>query len=155
MEKKFPRLEDPAKQIIIGVQKCLLTLQTKLMKNVLEGNISLNSTKEEKQKETKTQVETTVEELEGYAIVKSILNGSIDTNRVVYRDNTIYFNVILDDNILKTICRLYFNTANKYIAFLKDKKEEKYKLENINEIFNYSDKIKEKIKDIEKNYSKK
>ncbi len=128
---------------------------SKVMKNVLEGNISLNTTKEETKTETKVQVETTIEELEGYAIVKSILNGSIDTTRVVYRDNASYFNVILDDNILKTICRLYFNTANKYIAFLNNKKEEKIKLENINDIFNHSNKIKEKVKEIEQNYSKK
>ena len=88
---------------------------SKVMKTSLD--FSLNKQTDNKEK---NQIVTTVEELEGYAIVKSILNGCIDIERVVYRDNASYFNVILDDNIRKTICRLYFNRAKKYIAFVNE-----------------------------------
>lgn len=85
----------------------------------------------------KNEVITTLEELEGYAIVKSILNGSVDINRVTYRDNASYFNILLDDNIRKTVCRLYFNRAQKYIAFIENNKEVKTPLSCINDIFKF------------------
>lgn len=123
---------------------------SKVMKTSLD--FSLNKQTDNKEK---NQIVTTVEELEGYAIVKSILNGCIDIERVVYRDNASYFNVILDDNIRKTICRLYFNRAKKYIAFVNEKGENKIQINSLNEIFKYSDLIKEKALEIDKEYSKK
>ena len=123
---------------------------SKVMKTSLD--FSLNKQVEDKEK---SQVVTTVEELEGYAIVKSILNGDIDVERVVYRDNASYFNVILDDNIRKTICRLYFNRSKKYIAFVNENGENKIQINSLNEIFKYSNLIKEKVLEIDKEYSKK
>ena len=62
----------------------------------------------------------------------------------------------MDDNINKTICRLYLNKANKYLAFLlpapekgKASKEDKVQINSVNDIFNYSDRIKERIKELE------
>ena len=123
---------------------------SKVMKTSLD--FSLNKQVEDKEK---SQVVTTVEELEGYAIVKSILNGDIAVERVVYRDNASYFNVILDDNIRKTICRLYFNRSKKYIAFVNENGENKIQINSLNEIFKYSNLIKEKVLEIDKEYSKK
>lgn len=125
---------------------------SKTMKNVLDGSVSLTSpkvTEETKLDKKKSQVETTIEELEGFAIVKSILNGHIDLKRVVYRDNTSYFNILLDDNKYKNICRLYFNSSQKYISFLHDNKEEKKPISNIDEIFSFKDEIIAKAKELE------
>lgn len=116
---------------------------------------SLNLSLDEKQEEKKDEIITTQEELEGYAIVKSLLYGVIDVTRVVYRDNRSYFNVILDNNINKTVCRLYFNTAQKYIAFLVDKKEVKTPINGLNDIFAFKEQITEKVNEIEQNYVKK
>lgn len=123
---------------------------SKVMKTSLD--FSLNKQPDNKEK---NQIVTTVEELEGYAIVKSILNGYIDIERVVYRDNASYFNVIMDDNIRKTICRLYFNRTKKYIAFVNENGENKIQINSLNEIFKYSDLIKEKVLEIDKECSKK
>lgn len=112
-------------------------------------------TSKQDEKENKNQVVTTLEELEGYAIVKSILNGNIDLNRVTYRDNASYCNVLLDDNIRKTLCRLYFNRSQKYIAFLEGTKEQKYPIENVNEIYKFGDTLKAKVVEIDKEYAKK
>ena len=50
-------------------------------------NFNLNSKQEEKSaKNPKNEVITTLEELEGLAIIKSLLNGVIDINRITYRD---------------------------------------------------------------------
>ena len=116
---------------------------------------SLNLSLDEKQEDKKDEIITTQEELEGYAIVKSLLYNVIDVTRVVYRDNRSYFNVILDNNINKTVCRLYFNTAQKYIAFLVDKKEVKTPINSLNDIFAFKEQIIEKVNEIEQNYVKK
>ena len=132
---------------------------SKVMKTSLDFNLAVK-TKEQDETDDK-EVVTTLEEIEGYAIVKSILNGVIDITRVTYRDNLSYFNVILDDNILKTICRLYLNKSNKYISFLnnqdgeKRSKEEKILINSVSDIFNFKEKIINKVNEIEINYSKK
>ncbi|MGU3394195.1 type I restriction endonuclease [Priestia sp. D51] len=88
---------------------------------------------------------TTEEEIEGYVFVKLLLKDEIDSNRVHYRDNKSYFNVLLDDSIRKWVCRLGFNTANKYIQ-INDEEKTIYKLNNVNEISLYKDKILEVAK---------
>lgn len=118
---------------------------SKVMKTSLDFSLA---SKNEVKEENKNEVVTTLEELEGYAIIKSILNGIIDVTRITYRDNASYFNVLLDDNIRKTICRLYFNRAQKYIAFLDGTKEIKTPINSINEIFSFSEQIKTKIDEI-------
>lgn len=127
---------------------------SKVMKTSLD--FSLSTKQDDKEvKINKNEIVTTLEELEGLAIVKSLLNGVIDITRVTYRDTVNYFNIILDDNIRKTVCRLYFNSAQKYIAFLEDKKENKFPIENITILFNYKDQIINKVIEIEESYSKK
>lgn len=130
------------------------------MSKVMKTSLDLVHTT--KPEEAKNEIITTPEELEGYAIVKAIMNGEFDINRIYYRDNASYFNILLDDNINKTICRLYLNKATKYIAFLnapaekgKASKEDKVQINSINDLFQYSDRIKTRIKEIETNYSKK
>lgn len=134
---------------------------SKVMKTSLDfGNINKNEEKEDGT-ETKREVITTFEEIEGYAIVKALLNGHVDLERVTYRDNASYFNVILDDNILKTVCRLYLNKAKKYIAFLSAKQdgkgsvEEKVQITSVNDIFAYKNKLVQRLAEIEENYAKK
>lgn len=117
---------------------------SKVMKTSLDFN--LNSKQDEKDK--KNDVVTTLEELEGYAIVKSILNGTVDINRVTYRDNSSYFNILLDDNIRKTVCRLYFNRSQKYIAFLDENKEQKNPIDCVNSIFQFEKQLKERANEI-------
>jgi len=89
------------------------------------------------------EIITTEEELEGYNLVKSILAGAVDPNRVFIRDTFSYCGVIFDDNNRKPICRMYFNTPNKSIGlFDANKKEEKVKVDSVKDICNYSDKLK-------------
>lgn len=117
---------------------------SKVMKTSLDFN--LNSKQDEKDK--KSDVVTTLEELEGYAIIKSMLNGTVDVNRVTYRDNSSYFNILLDDNIRKTVCRLYFNRSQKYIAFLDENKEQKTPIDSVNSIFKFEKQLKERVDEI-------
>lgn len=123
---------------------------SKVMKTSLDFSLGTKT-----ETENKNEIVTTVEELEGYAVVKSILNGVIDISRVTYRDNASYFNVLLDDNIRKTICRLYFNRAQKYIELFNISGDSKLPIQNINEIFSYKEQIINRVIEIDTAYAKK
>lgn len=87
-------------------------------------------------------IHTTEEEIEGYVLIKLILKEEIDPSRVFYRDNKSYFNVLLDDTIRKWVCRLGFNSTNKYIQ-LNDVNRTFIKIDSVNDILNYKEEILE------------
>jgi len=93
---------------------------------------------------------TTQEEIDGYNIILDILMGVLDEKRIAYRDTKSYFGILLDDNNRKPICRLYFNSSNKRIALIDDKKEIKHSIKKLEHIYMYSYNI---IKTVE-NYLK-
>ncbi|MXV50335.1 restriction endonuclease [Pedobacter sp. HMF7647] len=86
---------------------------------------------------------TTDEELEGYHIVKSILRTKVEARRIVARDVQSYFGVLLDDNNRKPICRLYFNSSTRKSIgiFGEDRKETKYDLGSLDDIYSYSQQL--------------
>lgn len=94
---------------------------------------------EEAQENPVSNIVTTEEELEGFYLVKSILRQAIESKRIVYRDAQSYFAILLDDNNRKTICRLYLNNKKSIAIIDENKKEIKYDISGIDEIFNYSD----------------
>ncbi|GAX06846.1 prophage protein [Secundilactobacillus pentosiphilus] len=84
---------------------------------------------------------TTPEELESYAIVKLILKDVLDTNRIVYRDNRSYFNVLIDDNNRKWVLRVFFKTNRNYIL-LNDDDSTEINFESPIDIYDSADKIR-------------
>ena len=70
------------------------------------------------------------------------LRQVVDVNRIVYKDTMSYFAVNID-NTRKLICRLYFNNEdNLRIAFLNDdRKVDRNKIECLDDIYNYADRI--------------
>lgn len=87
------------------------------------------------------KIVTTEEEIESFLIVKSILRNIVDVNRVHYKDRLNYFNIVLDNSKFKIICRMYLNAQKRNIAFLTAEKEERYEIENLNDIYQYADRI--------------
>lgn len=64
----------------------------------------------------------------------------VDISRIVYRDAQTYFSVLLDDNNRKPICRMYFNTATKYVATIdENKKDIKHIIESLDDLYQYTD----------------
>lgn len=95
----------------------------------------------EKVNDDKPEIITTEEEIEGYAIVKMLIKDVIDPERVFYRDNLSYFNVLIDDNIRKWICRLWLNSENnKYIQFNDDERTTE-RIEKVADIEKFTDKL--------------
>lgn len=93
----------------------------------------------------KARIVTTQEELEGYYIVKSILREVVDINRVYQRDTVSYFGILFDNNNRKPISRLQFNIPEKKWISIFDasKKEEKIPIDTLDDIYKYSDKLRE------------
>lgn len=120
-------------------------------------NAALKSTVEEQHQEVASSVEvdveieetplitTTEDEIQGYAIIKAILTDILDPDRVFYRDNQSYFNVLLDDNIRKWVIRLYLETNKKYIEFNDDDKT-RIAIEKVTDILEFKDRIKNAAK---------
>ena len=98
--------------------------------------------------ERKTKdVITTTEELQGFSVIRVTLKDIVDIDRISYRDNNSYFNVLLDNSIRKWICRLYFSDKRKSIQ-LNDENCTTYTLQNVEDIIYYKDKIHEVSKKV-------
>jgi len=94
-----------------------------------------------------TEIETTLEELEGYHIVKAIACGDVRPQRVTQRDAKSYFAVLLDDNNRKPIARLHFNGKQKYLGLLdSDKVETRHPITDLDEIYSHADEIREAVR---------
>ena len=124
-----------------SMQQFLNDFINEKIKNILQD--------ENKQKETtietmieKNKIITTEEELQGFNVVRSILSEIINVNDIVYKDTQSYFGILYQNNTRKWICRLYFNSSNKYIAIPNENKEEiKYPIENISDIYKYKNEL--------------
>ena len=86
-------------------------------------------------------VVTTDDETEAFNIVRAIARQSVNVHRVAMRDTKSYCGVLLDDNNRKPLCRLHFNGKQKYIGVFTHKVEERIGIEDLSDIFNYSDRI--------------
>ena len=115
-------------------------------------NNALNQTSSEEHDEDKKDTEeldennnddeiiTTPEELETYATSKLILKEIIDPERIFYRDNHHYFNIIIDNNIRKWILRVYFSSKRNFIV-LHDGNYTELDFTDPTDIYNYKDQI--------------
>lgn len=90
---------------------------------------------------------TTVDEIEGFMIVKSILRGTVAASRIAMRDQASYCGILLDDNNRKVVCRLWFNRAKKYVSLFDTigadgkAKEEKIPIESLDDMFEFGDRL--------------
>lgn len=101
--------------------------------------------------EPENKIETTVEEMEAFMIIKSILRQKIDIKRISYRDAQSYFSVVLDDNNRKIVCRLYLNGNKKYFVTLnEERKEVKNEIKSLDDLFNFSDQLLSIVATIDK-----
>ncbi len=89
---------------------------------------------------------TTVEEWEGFYIVRAILRSITDANRVNLRDTKSYCGVLFDNSNRKPICRLRFNSKQKYLGiFDENKKEQKIPINDLSEIYDHADVLKKTV----------
>lgn len=114
-------------------KKALTTSINESISFRLKSALSINEQIEKQEDDVKTsqpidenndsKIVTTEEELEGFQIVKAILREKIPSARIAHRDTLSYFGILLDDNNRKPLCRLHFNTANKYLETFHNGKD--------------------------------
>lgn len=86
---------------------------------------------------------TTMEELEGFQIIRAIVCEHLAPVRVVYRDAKSYCAILVDDNNRKPLARLHFNRKQKYLGlFDENKKETRERIENLVDIYQYADRLR-------------
>lgn len=134
-------------------KKALTTSINESISFRLKSALNINEQIEKQDEEVKTsqsidenndsKIVTTEEELEGFQIVKAIMREKVPSTRIAYRDTLSYFGILLDDNNRKPLCRLHFNTTNKYIETFHNGKDagEKVLLNNLDEIYNFREQL--------------
>lgn len=112
-----------------------------------------NDTDEFEETETVEPVEvsengivTTKEELEAFEIVKEILSDVVEPADITYKDVQTYFGVLYKGNIRKWICRLYLDKKKSIVISDDDKNEVRYYIDNIEDIKQYVDELKNSVK---------
>lgn len=94
-----------------------------------------------------TGIETTLEEMEGFQIVRAIVCGDVKPARIVQRDAKSYCAVLLDDNNRKPIARLHFNRAQKYLGlFGADKSETRVPISSLDEIYEHTEALRASVR---------
>lgn len=95
-------------------------------------------------------IETTVEELQAYELVRSLVSDVIDSDRIVMRDGAKYCSVAVDA-IGYVICRLRFNVPKyRRVGIVGSertssgaRKETIYRLPEVNDITKYAEELRE------------
>lgn len=109
---------------------------------------AVDDVREDQDESPGDDIETTLEELEGYQIVKAIACSEVKPQRIAHRDAKSYFAILLDDNNRKPIARLRFNArSKKYLGvFDADKNETRHLLESLDDIYLHANAIREAAK---------
>lgn len=86
---------------------------------------------------------TTVEEIEGWDIIKTILDGTVDRDRVYMRDSKTYCAILLDDNNRRAICRFHFGRRKKAIGIVDaEKNSTRHVIRSLDDIYLYAEQIR-------------
>lgn len=92
--------------------------------------------------ENNSGIVTTMDELECYYTVKSILSEAISPDKVFYKDTYSYFGILFENKVTKWICRVFIKDNAKYIVIPNDAKEEiRYDIESSNDIYKYKNEL--------------
>lgn len=85
-----------------------------------------------------SKIITTEEEIQSYEIIKDLLKDHVNIQRITYKDYQSYFNITIDNNNRKTVCKISMKPKKMVIIFSS---KEKYELASLNDIKNYKDKL--------------
>lgn len=74
-------------------------------------------------------------------MVKSLLRGTLDVQRVAIRDAKSYCAVLLDNNNRKPLARLHFNRTQKYVGLFDGENEDKIAIASLDDILDLKSRI--------------
>ncbi len=120
------------------------TLSTKFAQTLKDDSRQLESNDEFIESDIEiNKIITTAEELEAFAIIKSILRQTVNVNDITYKDTERYLGILYQDNTRKWICRLCLGSKKSIILPTNDKGQERFYIDSINDLYDYEDKIKD------------
>lgn len=93
------------------------------------------------------EIITTEEEREGFMIVRAIVRDILKPARVIMRDQKSYCGILIDNNNRKPLARLWFNRSVKYLGLFDGEKEEKVKVDTLDEIYEHADRLRATAKE--------
>lgn len=96
---------------------------------------------------TQDKLTPTIEELDSYRFIQSLIQDVIDKDDITYKKTESYFVILYKNNTRKWILRLYRNNSQIIINFPSD--NQKYKITDIQELKNY----KKNIQTVLNNYT--
>jgi len=121
-----------------------------MLKTAMQGqeahraNVELTPNDETGEQEDVDDSPMSMEELEAFAIVKSILRDMIDVDILSWQHTKNYMVILFDNNSHKRICRFWFNREQKYITTPDEsKKPVRHDINSLNDIYKYSNFIRE------------
>lgn len=150
-------IRDKFSELIVSVNQEFIN--EKVQKRLADA-VEKNDTKTKEETEDIEVMEetdantTTVEEKEGFYIIKSIASENNHEQYIAMRDQKRYCNILFDDNKYYPIVRLYFNNPNRLKIELYDKitvREnggkigDKINIEKVSDIYQYKDRISKLI----------
>ena len=99
------------------------------------------------------QLTPTAEELQAYQMVKGLIGGIIDLDRVKIKKRQTYCRVTLDDNSRRPLCWLYFGTRKKSLRlFFPDTRRGNMEtIENLDDLLKFRDRFHATIQHYESN----
>jgi hypothetical protein len=121
-------------------------LKSAMSSNAVASVVADTPEADEIEDKADASITTTLEEIEGFHVVKAIVRAVVDVKRVVQRDTQSYMGILLDDNNRKPICRLHFNRSQKYVGiFDENKAETRHPISSIDEIYSFSDALRNTV----------
>lgn len=93
-----------------------------------------------------SKIITIAEELEGFAIIKSMLRKIVPADKITHKDTESYFGILFENNTRKRICRLQLGNKKYLILSNEDKSKDKYPINSIDDIYNFEEKLIEIVK---------
>lgn len=92
------------------------------------------------------KIVTTVEELQAFYIVKSILSEFCDSKKITYKDTVSYFGILYDNKVTKWICRIYLKEFVKFVIISDENRNEvRYDIENIEDIYKLKNELAKRL----------
>ncbi len=138
------------------IKKAYTQFINEMMNERIKSALETDSKKEETP-EPKVTVEldvseskiiTTEDEIECYYIIKNILRDVVDFNRVTYKDTESYFNILIDSNVRKWVCRIITNTKGMFVVFNSTVHKDRVELSSNVDLYMYADILKDIAKEM-------
>lgn len=112
----------------------------------------INNTSDEHSSDSETDLQedggiiTTQDELESYYIVKSILSEIVSPKDLYYKDTYSYFGILYENKVTKWICRVFLKENAKFLIIPdKDKKEIRYEISTISDIYKFKSQLIDRL----------